>query len=434
MSYPFPGSDSTNDMKTKKFALHTGAFFACVIGGLMNISLGVPAPVDESAPESTRSPKQKIFNFDVDRFHFETYNLNYNETLGDILLYQGISWDSILKLDRVSSDVFSIRRFRARKPFTLVKEDPCEAPICVVYEPDKFTFVRYHLQDGVRVEKHERSYETCQEVVSGRIESSLWLAMKEAGLGSEIIDKMEDALSSSVYFHHAQKGDEFRLVYEKKYIDDKPVGYGRLLGASYKNASGEHYGILYENDHYTGFYDITGRPTIRTFLKAPVKYSRISSRFSYSRFHPIKRKRIPHLGTDYAAPIGTPIYAVADGIVEIAGYTRNNGKYVKIKHDDIYKTQYLHMNRFAKGIKSGVRVTQGQVIGEVGKTGLATGPHVCFRFWKYGRQVNHLKENFPPKEPLPEAMMPEYYNQRDGILSILESIPYVSEFEDTAAL
>ena len=170
-----------------------------------------------------------------------------------------------------------------------------------------------------------------------------------------------------------------------------------------------------------------GRPTKSTFLRAPLKYSRISSRYNRRRFHPIKKRTIPHLGTDYAAPIGTPIYSVADGVVEIAGYSKNNGKYVKIRHDDIYKTQYLHMHRFAPGIKKGTRVKQGQVIGQVGKTGLATGPHVCFRFWKYGKQVNHLRENFPPKDPLPESQLDDFYHHRDSMLIDLQKLSYPGE-------
>ncbi len=160
----------------------------------------------------------------------------------------------------------------------------------------------------------------------------------------------------------------------------------------------------------------------KSFLLSPVKYSRISSPFSYSRFHPIKKRRIPHLGTDYAALHGTPIRTVADGVVISASYTKSNGKYVKIKHDKTYQTQYLHMSRFAKGIVPGATVTRGQTIGFVGSTGLATGPHVCFRFWKNGRQVNHLRENFPPADPMPDEYLPSFFQKRDEIVNFLSQI------------
>ena len=182
--------------------------------------------------------------------------------------------------------------------------------------------------------------------------------------------------------------------------------------------------LYYENEEYAGFYDLEGRPTKKGFLKSPVKASRISSSFSMSRLHPVLKRRKPHLGTDYAAPYGTPILAVGNGVVTKAGYTRGNGKYIKIKHDKTFTTQYLHMQRFASGIKAGVHVKQGDVIGHVGSTGLATGPHVCFRFWKNGRQVNHLKENFPPPEPMPQEQLPDFFQVRDDIMEELDQVDF----------
>ncbi len=364
------------------------------------------------------------YGFEKQNFHFESHILGFNQNLGDLLLWQGTKWDSIIKLDKISSDIFSIRKFRAKKPFTLVRKDECSQPHCIVYEPNKFTYVKYYIDEEVKIDVVKRNYETCIESAAGIIESSLWLAMKDAGLQGSLIDKMEDALASSVDFYHTQKGDKFKLIFERKYIEGKPVDYGEVISAAFMNSQGEHFAVFYENENYAGFYDLEGRPTKSTFLRAPLKYSRISSSFNRRRFHPIKKRTIPHLGTDYAAPTGTPIFAVANGVIVKAGYTKNNGKYVKIKHDDIYQTQYLHMNRFAKGIRKGVRVKQGQVIGEVGQTGLATGPHVCFRFWKYGRQVNHRRENFPPADPLPTEEMDAFYLQRDKLLAQLNQIEY----------
>ena len=160
----------------------------------------------------------------------------------------------------------------------------------------------------------------------------------------------------------------------------------------------------------------------RAFLKAPVRYRRISSRYNPRRFHPVLKRYKGHYGTDYAADPGTKIMAVADGVVTKASYTKNNGNYVKIRHDKTYETQYLHMQGFARGIKSGTRVSQGDVIGYVGSTGLATGPHVCFRFWKNGKQVDHLRENLPPPEPMPDEELPAFYKVRDDVMPQLEDI------------
>ncbi len=408
---------------SESFFLNVGIACCIVLGVIVLYNKGketthCPAPIEEQ-----QDIKEK-FGFPEDEYQFESHTLGNNQNLGDLLLWEGIDWDSIMKLDRVSSDIFSIRKFRAKKPFTLVRKDACSEPHCIVYEPNKFTFVKYFIDNKVDIEVVDREYETVIESASGIINSSLWLAMKEAGLNGSIIDKMEDAMASSVDFYHTQKGDMFKLIYERKYIEGQPVDYGEVISAAFKNDSGEHFAVFYENEKYAGFYDLEGHPTKSTFLRAPLKYSRISSSFNRRRFHPIKKRRIPHLGTDYAAPTGTPIFSVADGVVETAGYTKNNGKYVKIRHNDIYQTQYLHMHRFAKGIRKGKRVKQGEVIGQVGQTGLATGPHVCFRFWKYGSQVNHRRENFPPADPLPESEMDSFYIQRDLLLAKLNLINY----------
>ncbi|MDP4821323.1 MAG: M23 family metallopeptidase, partial [Saprospiraceae bacterium] len=169
--------------------------------------------------------------------------------------------------------------------------------------------------------------------------------------------------------------------------------------------------------------DMEGRPMKKSFLKSPVQHSRISSFYNLNRFHPILKRRRPHYGTDYAAPHGTPIRAVGSGVISQASYTSGNGNFVKIKHRDNIETQYLHMSKFAKGIKPGAQVDQGDIIGYVGSTGLATGPHVCFRFWKDGKQINHLNLTFPPADPLPESEMPTFLQQRDKYLSLMNIDP-----------
>ena len=195
-----------------------------------------------------------------------------------------------------------------------------------------------------------------------------------------------------------------------------------MIGALYKSGDAEFYSIRFNSGKYDGFFDLEGRPMKKAFLKSPVEYSRISSRFSNNRFHPILKRNKGHFGTDYAAPCGTPIRAVADGRVSQVSYTSGNGNYVKIHHDKTYDTQYLHMSRFGPGIKPGVHVKQGQTIGYIGRTGLATGCHVCFRFWKNGRQVDHLREKMPPPEAMDPATLPAYFEVRDQIKAALDGI------------
>lgn len=371
--------------------------------------------------EEIKEPEPILkFGFDVDSYHLESFRLRPNDFLGEILHNNGIGHQKIYELEKKAKDIFSVRRIRAGKDLTIVRRDSCGPAECFVYEPDPFQYVLYDLRDSINVEVVEKEFETTVETASGVVQTSLWNAMIDRGLPAALIDKMEDALAN-VSFYHAEVGDEFKLIYEQKQIDGETVSVGNLLGAHYKNQK-DNYAIYFENDAYKGYYDLEGRPTKRPFLKTPVRASRISSRYNPNRLHPVLKRRKAHLGTDYAAPRGTPIRAVGDGVVIAASFTKNNGNYVKLKHDGTYQTQYLHMHKIARGIRRGVQVSQGETIGYVGSTGLATGPHVCFRFWKNGRQVDHLRLNFPPPAPMKEADFPQFEMQRDTMMSELQTI------------
>jgi murein DD-endopeptidase MepM/ murein hydrolase activator NlpD len=346
-----------------------------------------------------------------------------NQTLGDILNPYGISHQKISRLAESAKDVFSVRNLQVGKKCSIVRDNQNGEVIGFVYEPSPYRYVKYHLTDSIFTEMQERLYETCVEEAKGVIVSSLWVSMQEEGYKHALIVEMENALAWSIDFHHILKGDAYKLVFERQYIDGEPVGIGRLLGAYFKNYENEYYSIYFKNPSYEGYYDEEGRPMKKAFLKAPVRYSRISSRYNPRRFHPVLKRTKGHFGTDYAASCGTPIMAVADGLIEKAGYTGGNGNYIKIKHDRMYQTQYLHMTRFATDMRSGVHVKQGQVIGYVGKTGLATGCHVCFRFWKNGKQVDHLREKLPPPDPMPEEALPIFFKIRDQMKTQLDNIP-----------
>ena len=375
----------------------------------------------EDAMTESEQPARERYGFPESDYTFIKGKIKPNEFLGNILYWQGIPYSEIDELARKSRSVFDVRKIRTGFNYTLVRQDSCGALASFIYEPDPFHYVVYDFRDSIHVYEVEKEFETRIETAYGKVESTLWNSMIESGLSIALIDKMEDALAWSVDFYHAQKGDSYKLMFERKYIDEKPVAVGQLIGAYYENDR-EHYAVYYESDHYTGYYDAFGNPTKKAFLRAPLKFSRISSRFSYNRFHPILKHNRPHFGTDYAAPYGTPIHSVANGTVIERGYTRGNGNYVKIRHDNQYMTQYLHMQGFAKGIHKGSSVRQGQTIGYVGSTGLATGPHVCFRFTKNGRPIDHLRENFPPPEPLPQDELAKYFAVRDSIIPLIDQI------------
>ncbi len=420
-----------NDKKKKasKFNLEIILGFLVslfLIGSCLQSDTKSIASHKQIAEKIVELPKEYLYGFDKSTHVFEKVPIKKNQFIANILSNHGIGFSLINTLEQKAKDVFSVTKLRAGKDLVLVKSDECSEAYCVIYEPDRFSYVKYDLRDSVNVEIIEKEVETKIKSTSGIVSSSLWNALAQDTFRDLLVDKMEDALSWSVNFYSVQAGDKFKLIYEEKWIDDEPAGIGRVFGAYYENEK-PHYAIYYENEGYKGFYDLEGRPTKKGFLKTPVKASRISSRYNMNRYHPILKRRRPHYGTDYAAAYGTPIRAVGNGVIEIASYTRGNGKYVKMRHDKVYQTQYLHMTRFAKGIKRGVKVSQGQTIGYVGSTGLATGPHVCFRFWKNGKQVDHLRENFPPPDPMKAEELPKFMLVKDEIQFELDRIKIVED-------
>ncbi len=364
------------------------------------------------------------YGFVLDTLNVTEANIEANQFLADILLKHKIDYVTIDQIAKNSKDIYDVTKLRAGKPFMVINQDTTTAADYFIYEPNVYRYVIYNLKNPSDIKVVEREVETEVKTASGTVETSLWNTMVDNGLSYELTAKMEDALAWSIDFYHIAKGDQFKLIYDQEYIDGQKVGIGKVYAAYYKNFENEYYAIHFENEKHQGFFDEKGRPMKKAFLKSPVRFSRISSRYNKRRFHPILKRVKAHLGTDYAAPKGTPILAVADGVVSKRGYGKGNGNYIKIKHDDVHATQYLHMSKFAKGVRKGTHVKQGQTIGYVGSTGLATGPHVCFRFWKNGKQVDHLRQNLPPPDPMPEEDLPRYFEVRDVMVAKLDAIPY----------
>lgn len=409
------------------FALNI--FFSKDIKQAQQASLigGLKAPEKLSA-FPIKIPKLK-FGFALDTFHITVDTIRNNQFLAELLLPHKVEYQKIDQLARNVQDTFAVTKLRANKEYTILTRDTAEGADYFIYEPDVYSYVVYDLKDKLDAKVFYRPMETTIKEAAGTINSSLWVTMQSHGFPIDLIDKMEGVLQWSLDFYHIQNGDQFKLIYEERTIDGKYAGIGKVLGAYFKNYDNEYYGIFYENGKIKGYYDEAGRPMKSPFLKSPVKYSRISSSYNPRRFHPVLKRVRPHYGTDYAAARGTPIMAVANGVVTRAGYGKGNGNFVKIKHDKTYATQYLHMSKFGKGIRSGVQVKQGQTIGYVGSTGLATGPHVCFRFWKNGRQVNHLRLKLPNPEPMPETEKPTYFPIRDKMVGELGAIPFPEMLE-----
>jgi len=357
------------------------------------------------------------WGFALDTFAVAEHNITNGQSFSVLLTNHQVSGSTIEQLVAKAEDVFDLRKFQAGKTYTLLSAPGADgAPQHLVYEPNPYEYILFNLQGDHSVSRVERPVDTRVEKSYFEVSSTLWKSMVDQGYSYEFADRLEDALRWSIDFYRIQEGDEFKAVFENKYVEGKSVGVGQVKAAHYKSGRRDVYAIYYENGEFKGYYDLEGRPLKTNFLKAPVRFSRISSRYSMRRFHPVLKYNRPHLGTDYAAPHGTEIFAVGDGVVTNASYNSGNGNFVKIRHDKVYETQYLHMSRFAKGIRPGVRVSQGQVIGYVGSTGLATGPHVCFRFWQNGKQVDHLRVVSPPAKPLPSSEMSSFNKVKDALV------------------
>ncbi|MFZ4425577.1 MAG: peptidoglycan DD-metalloendopeptidase family protein [Saprospiraceae bacterium] len=361
------------------------------------------------------------FGFALDTFSVEEGEVAPGQILGEMLTRHGIGHDQITRMLEEARGTFRVQDFKTGKPYLLLARSPEAGLDYFIYEPSVYEYFIFHFKGEPRIEKVVRPVEVRQQFVEGTISSSLWQALEDGGASPALIAKMEDALQWSIDFHHLQEGDHFHALYDQQYVEGQAVDPGRVHAALYQTGEKSYHAIYYEHNGEKGYYDLEGRPVNKGFLKAPVKFSRISSHYNLRRFHPVLKHVRPHLGTDYAAPYGTEIYAVGNGEVIEASYGRGNGNYVKIRHNKQITTQYLHMRGFARGIRRGTRVSQGQVIGYVGATGLATGPHVCFRFWMNGKQVNHLKLNFPPPEPLPKAVLDEFFPYRDSLVAKLNN-------------
>ncbi|MBU2542058.1 peptidoglycan DD-metalloendopeptidase family protein [Patescibacteria group bacterium] len=286
------------------------------------------------------------------------------------------------------------------------------------YEKDKEEIVRVSLENGeYKCEKIPIEYEIKTKKLSGIIEESLWLSGLEAGLTEELILEFADVFAWTVDFSvEVRKGDSFKVLFEERYRDGEYVGINKVLAGSFVNDGKEYKAYLFEDvDGKPAYYNEAGEAMIKQFLKAPLRYNRITSGYTYARFHPVTQRTGPHLAIDYAAVIGTPVMAVGDGTVVSAGWNGGYGNYIDIHHNDVYSTQYAHLSAYAKGIKYGAKVTQGQVIGYVGSTGWSTGPHLHYQIKKYGTLVNPMDIELPAGDPVPEEKRGEFERVMRGL-------------------
>lgn len=296
---------------------------------------------------------------------------------------------------------FNPRKMRPGDRFTVYRESNGGPLRFFIYELNPLDYLVVDFSKGVNVYKGQKSGTKKTRAIRGTITGSLWDSLSSQGCGKVLTLKLSSLFAWTVDFRRLKKGDRYSVVFDETLVEGKPIGIDAVRAARITHGGNDYFAFRFEQDGMRGYYDEKGCNLRKGFLKSPLQYGRITSRFSMSRLHPVLKRPTKHLGTDFAAPAGTPIMSVSDGIVCACGYDAGRGNYVRIRHAIPYETEYLHMKRFETGIKEGSSVKQGQTIGYVGSTGLATGPHVDLRLLKNGKFVNFLKEAFPPGKPLP---------------------------------
>jgi len=376
-------------------------------------------------------PCEIRYGLPIDSFVLVEGEVGSNQFLADILLPHQVAYALI---DRMAQDIelFDFRRMRAGNPYTLLL-GPDSSARYFVYEENKIEYVVYTFEgDSVSGYRASKPVERKVREVAGIITSSLYQSLLDGGASAELAVRLADLYAWSIDFYKIQDGDKFKVIYGESFVDGESVGVDSIFASSFNYRGKEFEAFRFDQEGETGYFDAEGKSLKRAFLQAPLNYTRISSRYSLKRFHPVQKRYKAHLGTDYAAPEGTPIHATGDGLVIAAGYNSGNGNFVKIKHNDTYSTQYLHMSRFAPGMKNGRAVKQGEVIGYVGSPGLATGPHLCYRFWKNGQQVDPFLEKIPASFPINEKLRPVFDALVAKWSKALDAIPYPEPAEAPA--
>lgn len=357
-----------------------------------------------------------------------------NERLGDILEQYNVPASIIHQISTISRKIFDPRKIAANKKYTLIcDQDSLMRARAMVYEPNAIEYVVFKFGDSLSVDIMKRDVITVEKTVTGVITSTLSASIEEMGIANDLTNRFVDIFGWQVDFQRLQKGDKFKLIYHENQVDGISIGISQIEAIYFEHFGHAYWAFPFDQGDGVDYFDEQGKSMRKAFLKYPIEFTRISSRYNLNRFHPVQKRYKAHLGTDFAAPTGTPIRSVGDGVVLEAQYKGGNGNYVKIRHNATYTTQYLHMSRIASGVRSGMRVRQGETIGYVGSTGLASGPHLCYRFWKNGRQVDALRAELPPSEPVKKVHKESFEIIKNQLMQKLNDIQFADAPAQTYA-
>ncbi|MFO8234456.1 MAG: peptidoglycan DD-metalloendopeptidase family protein [Bacteroidales bacterium] len=369
-----------------------------------------------------RNPEKK-FEIIVDSFDIASERIRRNQNLANILKQYDFGDHSVYDILQQIDKVFDVTKFKSGNPYHVFydKYDTTGTVSYLVYEHEPTSYLKLSFGEKITARKLEKETRVERKTRSATIRSSLWNTMKDNELNPLLAVELSEIYAWTIDFFGLNTGDAFKVIYEEEYVDSTSIGIKNIVAAYFEHKQDTFYAIPFEQDSALTYYDREGKSLQREFLKAPLKFSRISSGYSQSRMHPILKRRRPHRGVDYAAPAGTPIHAIGDGVVIDKGYTKAAGYYIKIRHNSIYTTGYNHLSGYAKGMQKGSKVKQGDVIGYVGATGYATGPHLDFRFRKNGQLVDPLKIEAPPVKPVEEENLEAFGQAKEKWLKELHN-------------
>jgi murein DD-endopeptidase MepM/ murein hydrolase activator NlpD len=373
------------------------------------------------------------YGIPIDSFTVIKGRIRTNQTLGNLLVDLNAKAEIISKLPYYTNKKFDLKQVIAGNTYKafLTQDSPAKL-VYLVYEKSSIDFVIFNFKDSLTIQTDHKQVTSIRRLSEGTISSSLWETIYQRNLNPILALNMSDIFAWTVDFFGLQKGDKFKVLYDELYVDNIPIDIGTIYAAWFEHRGERFYAYSYSQDSAASYWDEKGNSLRKSFLKAPLHFSRITSRYSGSRFHPILKIYRPHTGVDYAAPEGTPIMAIGDGYIIEKGYNGAAGNYLKIRHNSVYTTGYNHLSRFGTGIANGVKVKQGQIIGYVGQTGYATGPHLDMRFWMNGQSIDPLKVKAPPVEPIKSEKMEAYLSYIKGLQTKLDSLPLVPVFPEAA--
>jgi murein DD-endopeptidase MepM/ murein hydrolase activator NlpD len=398
--------------------------FSLLIGLVLISSCNKTDALSEFQDQNTL-PVIEQFGFKFNDFNVLHDTIKRGDTFGSIIQNQNLGDKQVYDIINKVKDSFNVRTLRVGKAFTFLRsKDRNKKLKYFIYQPDRGSYYVISLGVSISVNKKIRPVTYKQRTIAGELDGSLSAALNKSGVNASLTNKLTKIYSWSIDFFRLKKGDKFGVTFTERFIDDTIYDGVDSLKASFFEYNGK---LIYafpfsqnQSSEKIDYYDDQGKALKNFFLKAPLKFVNITSHYTKNRFHPVQHIWKAHKGTDYAAPTGTPIMTTAAGIVEQAGYTAGNGNFVKIKHDKTYSTQYLHMSKIL--VRRGQKVAQGTTIGKVGSTGLATGPHVCYRFWKNGVQVDALRLKLPNSQPMDSKNLPRFMIQMIPLKRVLDSV------------